>query len=200
VFTEAAVAAVLGDELLITPLDSLGPPVEADDPSPSDDAWVIFTSGSTGVPKGVAVSHRSAAAFVDAESRIFLQGRPIGLGDRVMAGGTKGAGSRWRSVLEEHLKIEPGFDGDIPNEEGVAQAGASDRGRRTAHPGQGGQGAVNLAELDAPPSHLHLVVGPADEDQSSTRSCPPKAPASHIHGDAGPRPGHGSRPIGPCRR
>ena len=52
----------------------------------TDDAWVIFTSGSTGVPKGVAVSHRSAAAFVDAEARIFLQDSPIGPGDRVLAG------------------------------------------------------------------------------------------------------------------
>lgn len=50
------------------------------------DAWVIFTSGSTGVPKGVAVTHRSAAAFVDAEARLFLQHEPIGPGDRVLAG------------------------------------------------------------------------------------------------------------------
>ncbi|HEX5333537.1 MAG TPA: Pls/PosA family non-ribosomal peptide synthetase [Cellulomonas sp.] len=55
-------------------------------PTPEDDAWVIFTSGSTGMPKGVAVSHRSAAAFVDAESRLFLTGRPLGPGDRVLAG------------------------------------------------------------------------------------------------------------------
>ena len=47
---------------------------------------MIFTSGSTGTPKGVAVSHRSAAAFVDAEARLFLQERPLGPGDRVMAG------------------------------------------------------------------------------------------------------------------
>ncbi len=47
---------------------------------------MIFTSGSTGTPKGVAVSHRSAAAFVDAESRMFLQPDPLGDGDRVMAG------------------------------------------------------------------------------------------------------------------
>ncbi len=47
---------------------------------------MIFTSGSTGAPKGVAVSHRSAAAFVDAESRLFLQDEPLGPGDRVMAG------------------------------------------------------------------------------------------------------------------
>jgi non-ribosomal peptide synthetase-like protein len=47
---------------------------------------VIFTSGSTGAPKGVAVSHRSAAAFVDAESRLFLADRPLGPGDRVLAG------------------------------------------------------------------------------------------------------------------
>ncbi|WP_440709528.1 Pls/PosA family non-ribosomal peptide synthetase [Herbiconiux sp. YIM B11900] len=55
-------------------------------PRPEDDAWIIFTSGSTGTPKGVAVSHRSAAAFVDAESRLFLQAEPIGPGDRVLAG------------------------------------------------------------------------------------------------------------------
>ena len=55
-------------------------------PEPTDDAWIIFTSGSTGVPKGVAVSHRSAAAFVDAEARLFLQKNPIGPGDNVLAG------------------------------------------------------------------------------------------------------------------
>ncbi|MFZ4894545.1 Pls/PosA family non-ribosomal peptide synthetase [Plantibacter sp. Mn2098] len=55
-------------------------------PTPDDDSWIIFTSGSTGTPKGVAVSHRSAAAFVDAESRLFLQDEPIGPGDRVLAG------------------------------------------------------------------------------------------------------------------
>ncbi|WP_433955704.1 Pls/PosA family non-ribosomal peptide synthetase [Janibacter indicus] len=47
---------------------------------------MIFTSGSTGKPKGVAVTHRNAAAFVDAESRMFLVDDPIGPGDRVMAG------------------------------------------------------------------------------------------------------------------
>nr|WP_314845768.1 Pls/PosA family non-ribosomal peptide synthetase [uncultured Microbacterium sp.] len=55
-------------------------------PTIDDDAWIIFTSGSTGVPKGVAVSHRSAAAFVDAEARLFLQDAPLGPGDRVLAG------------------------------------------------------------------------------------------------------------------
>jgi non-ribosomal peptide synthetase-like protein len=55
-------------------------------PSETDDAWIIFTSGSTGVPKGVAVTHRSAAAFVDAEARLFLQDAPLGPGDRVLAG------------------------------------------------------------------------------------------------------------------
>jgi len=56
------------------------------DPTPDDDAWIIFTSGSTGVPKGVAVTHRSAAAFVDAEAILFLQDDPLGPGDRVLAG------------------------------------------------------------------------------------------------------------------
>ncbi|HTK64572.1 MAG TPA: Pls/PosA family non-ribosomal peptide synthetase [Pseudonocardia sp.] len=55
-------------------------------PGPRDDAWIIFTSGSTGVPKGVAVTHRSAAAFVDAEARLFARSRPLGPGDRVLAG------------------------------------------------------------------------------------------------------------------
>ncbi|MCW4352747.1 amino acid adenylation domain-containing protein [Hoyosella sp. YIM 151337] len=55
-------------------------------PQPADEAWIIFTSGSTGVPKGVAVTHRSAAAFADAEARLFLQERPLGPGDRVLAG------------------------------------------------------------------------------------------------------------------
>ncbi len=96
VFTESDVAAVIGAELVVEPrhLETPDTPETPDlpyageltDPSPTDDAWVIFTSGSTGTPKGVAVSHRSAAGFVDAESRIFLQDKPIGPRDRVMAG------------------------------------------------------------------------------------------------------------------
>ncbi len=50
--------------------------------SPDDDAWVIFTSGSTGAPKGVAVSHSSAAAFVEAETRLWH----VSEHDRVLAG------------------------------------------------------------------------------------------------------------------
>ncbi|GAA2467532.1 Pls/PosA family non-ribosomal peptide synthetase [Terrabacter carboxydivorans] len=95
VFSEAAVTAVVGARRQVTvppgvrssrrpttrPPRGVLPAV-----GPDDDAWVIFTSGSTGVPKGVAVSHRSAAAFVDAEARMFLQDSPIGPGDRVLAG------------------------------------------------------------------------------------------------------------------
>ncbi|MCW2932745.1 MAG: non-ribosomal peptide synthetase, partial [Actinomycetia bacterium] len=55
-------------------------------PDPRDDAWIIFTSGTTGTPKGVAVTHRSAAAFVDAEAGLFLRDDPLGPGDRVLAG------------------------------------------------------------------------------------------------------------------
>jgi non-ribosomal peptide synthetase component F len=58
------------------------PPVPGRSPGLDDDAWVIFTSGSTGEPKGVAVTHRSAAAFVDAEARLWS----IGRNDRVLAG------------------------------------------------------------------------------------------------------------------
>ncbi|MFB6720369.1 Pls/PosA family non-ribosomal peptide synthetase [Kribbella sp. NPDC056345] len=114
VFGEAAVAATVADDLELTVLreqpapllendnadgysdypysarmdapDALPAPRRSDGPEPTDDAWIIFTSGSTGVPKGVAVSHRSAAAFVDAEARMFLQQEPIGPDDRVLAG------------------------------------------------------------------------------------------------------------------
>jgi len=83
VFGEAGVSAVLTDDALTvrgTPSGRPGPP------GPDDDAWIIFTSGSTGKPKGVAVSHRAAAAFVDAEARLFCLDEPIGPDDRVLAG------------------------------------------------------------------------------------------------------------------
>ncbi len=87
VFTEAAVRAVVGDDayLAVRP-DSEPSPRAGERPGVEDDAWVIFTSGSTGTPKGVAVTHRNAAAFVDAEARLFLQEEPLGPGDRVLAG------------------------------------------------------------------------------------------------------------------
>ncbi|KQQ28258.1 Pls/PosA family non-ribosomal peptide synthetase [Frondihabitans sp. Leaf304] len=69
--------------------DVTDPALAAQAPTPDDDAWIIFTSGSTGTPKGVAASHRSAAAFADAEARMFLAGDgvdPLGPGDRVLAG------------------------------------------------------------------------------------------------------------------
>ena len=59
---------------------------DANRPTPGDDAWIIFTSGSTGTPKGVAVTHRNAAAFVDAEASMFCRDAPLGPGDRVLAG------------------------------------------------------------------------------------------------------------------
>ncbi|MFG1654383.1 Pls/PosA family non-ribosomal peptide synthetase [Micromonospora sp. NPDC049275] len=87
VFAEAGVTAVLGDGLAVsvrrTPVGRVGRP------GPDDDAWIIFTSGSTGTPKGVAVSHGAAAAFVDAEARLFLvdeASEAIGPQDRVLAG------------------------------------------------------------------------------------------------------------------
>jgi non-ribosomal peptide synthetase component F len=84
VWAEADVTAVLADggELTLR-----RPPVgRSGAPTPRDDAWIIFTSGSTGTPKGVAVTHRNAAAFADAEARLFLPHDPIGPGDRVLAG------------------------------------------------------------------------------------------------------------------
>lgn len=91
VFGEAGVVGVIGAGGVLRDRDGAELPVtdpaaSAELPRETDDAWIIFTSGSTGVPKGVAVTHRSAAAFVDAEARMFLQAAPIGPGDRVLAG------------------------------------------------------------------------------------------------------------------
>ena len=104
VFSEARVAGILDADGLhttgnapsvpgmqratdvdIEDLDSPDPDAESG-PTIADDAWIIFTSGSTGTPKGVAVTHRNAAAFVDAEATMFLTDAPIGPGDRVLAG------------------------------------------------------------------------------------------------------------------
>ncbi|QYL16497.1 Pls/PosA family non-ribosomal peptide synthetase [Mycolicibacterium pallens] len=85
VFGEAGVVAVITEAGLTRgPGSSRG--WRATAPLGRDDAWIIFTSGSTGTPKGVAVTHRNAAAFVDAEARMFLQHNPIGPADRVLAG------------------------------------------------------------------------------------------------------------------
>ncbi len=95
VFGEAAVAAVAHAQGITSRAESgrtateSGAAIEAEIrvvPDEDDDAWIIFTSGSTGTPKGVAVTHRNAAAFVDAEARLFLRDSPIGPGDRVLAG------------------------------------------------------------------------------------------------------------------
>ena len=85
VFGQAEVTMVLDSvDVVRELLEATGPVPEP--PTLDDDCWVIFTSGSTGLPKGVAVSHRSGAAFVDAEARLFLQDDPIGPQDRVLAG------------------------------------------------------------------------------------------------------------------
>jgi non-ribosomal peptide synthetase-like protein len=97
VLGEAAVAATVTDGPTIEVAPSTAARLAGADPGEGDagraptvddDAWIIFTSGSTGVPKGVAVTHRSAAAFVDAEALLFLvdSDEPLGPGDRVLAG------------------------------------------------------------------------------------------------------------------
>ncbi|MFJ9903804.1 Pls/PosA family non-ribosomal peptide synthetase [Streptomyces sp. NPDC101152] len=86
VFREAGVCHVLGPHPQPADLATPTGAAAGTAPAPGDDAWIIFTSGSTGAPKGVAVTHRSAAAFVDAEAALFLRERPLGPGDRVLAG------------------------------------------------------------------------------------------------------------------
>ena len=80
IWAGADVCAIVGDGLRITQRHA---PVGDSRPlRPDDDAWVIFTSGSTAVPKAVAVTHASAAAFVDAETQLWT----VHETDRVLAG------------------------------------------------------------------------------------------------------------------
>lgn len=86
VWSEAGVCAVIGEHLEITLVPERRARGHCREPHPDDDAWIIFTSGSTGRPKGVAVTHRSAAAWADAEADLFCRDKPLGPGDRVLAG------------------------------------------------------------------------------------------------------------------
>ena len=80
IFTDAGTAASIGDRLEITWRAT--PQGRDDRPGPDDDAWIIFTSGSTGAPKGVAVTHRAAVAFLDGEAELWT----VHPEDRVLAG------------------------------------------------------------------------------------------------------------------
>ena len=48
---------------------------------------------------------------------------------------------------------------DVPHQHLVARPGAAHGSRRAAHPGQREQRGVDLAQLDAPPAELDLLVG-----------------------------------------
>ena len=80
IWTGADVCAIVEDRLRITQRHA--PAGDSRPLTAADDAWVIFTSGSTGVPKAVAVTHASAAAFVDAETQLWT----VYETDRVLAG------------------------------------------------------------------------------------------------------------------
>ena len=80
IWADAGACAVVEAGLALRLLDTPGG--DTRHPDPDDDAWIIFTSGSSGRPKGVAVSHRAAAAFVAAEQRLWT----VAPSDRVLAG------------------------------------------------------------------------------------------------------------------
>ncbi|GHB32047.1 hypothetical protein GCM10010377_22890 [Streptomyces viridiviolaceus] len=86
VWSEAGVCAVVEAGGTLRLRDGVSPGSGAGAPAPEDDAWVMFTSGTSGHPKGVAVTHRAAAAFVDAEVLLFSPDGSLGPGDRVLAG------------------------------------------------------------------------------------------------------------------
>ena len=127
VFDEADVAAVVGNDLAVGHRGRRrSPHASPRSPAPDDDAWVIFTSGSTGTPKGVAVTHRIAAAFVDAESRLFLQDEPLGAGRP----GDGRAVGRLRRLLR----------GDVAGLGATAPAWSRRRGRWSAAASTSGRG------------------------------------------------------------
>ncbi len=68
--------------------------------------------------------------------------------------------------LDRGLGVEARLGGDVADQQAVAGLAAAHRGRRAAHPGEREEGAVDLAELDAPAADLDLVVGPAVEHQA----------------------------------
>jgi amino acid adenylation domain-containing protein len=82
IWEQAGVSAVLEEGLRLRCIDPTRGRGHERDLTVDDDAWIIFTSGSTGQPKGVAISHRSAAAFVEAETRLWT----VFPEDRVLAG------------------------------------------------------------------------------------------------------------------
>jgi non-ribosomal peptide synthetase component F len=156
VFGEAGVVGIITEAGLIRgPGSSRGWRPAA--PLTRDDAWIIFTSGSTGTPKGVAVTHRNAAAFVDAEAQMFLRDNPIGPGRpgagravgrfrRVVRGDVAGLAHGACLVPAPRSLVRSGMDlgpmvGDARRDRGVDSAGA---GLAVARGGTGSGAAVDL--------------------------------------------------------
>lgn len=83
-FGELGVVGVITERGLIRgPGSSRG--WRAGQPLGRDDAWILVPPEAAGAAHAIAVTHRIAAAAVDAQSRIFLTDSPIGPGDRVLA-------------------------------------------------------------------------------------------------------------------
>jgi non-ribosomal peptide synthetase component F len=85
-WSAAGVRAVIGDGGELTWRTGRHRRSHARRPWPEDDAWVIFTSGPASTPRGVAVTHGHAAAFIGAEASHFFSGDPLRPGDSALAG------------------------------------------------------------------------------------------------------------------
>jgi acetyltransferase-like isoleucine patch superfamily enzyme len=164
VWSTAGVRAIIGDGGELTWRTGRHRRSPARRPGPGDDAWIIVTSGTSGPPRGVAVTHGNAAAFVGAEASPFLRGSPLGSGDRVLAARAAAVGA---PCVQMWLAWRHGaclFPGGRANQTNTDRVPA-------------GQAGITAA-VTGPPSAADRVAAasPAGSRPGSRRPASPPAP------------------------